>query len=62
MISTQYLLINIFIVADLVNQGISMAKKMHTAYTIRLSINKDLKLKKKKRKDKQQRKRLYIII
>ena len=29
-----------------------MAKKIYTAYTIRLSINKDLKLKKKKGKGK----------
>ena len=34
---------------------------MHAACTIRLSINKDLKLKKRKGKDKQQRKKLYTI-
>ena len=34
---------------------------MHAAYTIGLSINKDLKLKKRKGKDKQQREKLYII-
>ena len=39
-----------------------MARRMHTAYTTRLSINKDLKLKKKKGKDKQQCKKLCIII
>ena len=37
-------------VADSVNRGISMAKRMRTAYTIRFSINKDLKLKKRKGK------------
>ena len=39
-----------------------MARRMHAACTIELSINKDLKLKKRKGKDKQQRKKLYIII
>ena len=39
-----------------------MARRMHTAYTIKLSINKDLKLKKRRKKDKQQYKKLYIII
>ena len=39
-------------VADSVNRGISMAKRMRTAYTIRLSINKDLKLKKRKGRDR----------
>jgi len=34
---------------DLVNQGISTARRMRAAYTIRLSINKDLKLKEKER-------------
>ena len=40
-------------VADLVNRGISIARRIYTAYTIRLSINKDLKLKKRKGRDKQ---------
>ena len=31
----------------------SIARRTHTAYTIELSINKDLKLKKRKGKDKQ---------
>ena len=34
---------------------------MHTAYTIELSIKKDLKLKKRKGNDKQQREKLYTI-
>ena len=40
-------------VANSVNQGISMARRTHTAYIIGLSINEDLKLKKRKGKDKQ---------
>ena len=39
-------------VADLVNQGISIVRRMYAAYTIGLSINEDLKLKKRKGKDK----------
>ena len=39
-----------------------MARRMHIAYIIRLSINKNLKLKKRKGKDKQQYKKLYTII
>ena len=39
-------------VTDSVNQGISTVKKIYTACTIKLSINKDLKLKKRKGKDK----------
>ena len=42
----------IMVITDSVNRGISTARRMHTAYTIRLSINKDLKLKKRKGKDK----------
>ena len=34
---------------------------MHTAYTIGLSINKDLKLKKRKGRDRQQHEKLYTI-
>ena len=34
---------------------------MHIAYTVRLSINKDLKLKKREGKDKQQHEKLYTI-
>ena len=48
-------------VVDSVNQSISIARRMRTAYTIKLSINEDLKLKKRKRKDKQQCKKLYTI-
>jgi hypothetical protein len=48
-------------VADLVNQGISTARRMCTTCIIGLSINKDLKLKKRKRRDKQQRKKIYTI-
>ena len=51
----------IVVVADSVNRGISMARRMHAAYTIGLSINEDLKLKKRKGKDKQQCKKLYTI-
>jgi hypothetical protein len=36
-------------------------RKMHAIYTIRLSINEDLKLKKRKGKDKQQREKLYTF-
>ena len=39
-------------VADLVNRGISIAKRIYAAYTINLSINKDLKLKQRQGKDK----------
>ena len=49
------------IVADSVNQGMSITRRMPATYMIRLSINKDLKLKKRKGKDKQQREKLYII-
>ena len=35
---------------DLVNRGISTARRMHAACTIGLSINEDLKLKKRKGK------------
>ena len=38
-----------------------MARRMHIAYTIGLSINKDLKLKKRKGRDRQQREKLYTI-
>ena len=38
-----------------------MVRRMHAAYIIGLSINKNLKLKKRKGKDKQQRKKLYTI-
>ena len=48
-------------VADLANRGINTVRRTHTAYTIGLSINEDLKLKKRKGKDKQQRKKLYTI-
>ena len=37
---------------NLVNQGISTARRTHAAYTIGLSINKDLKLKERKGRDK----------
>ena len=40
------------IVADSVNRGISTARRMRAAYTIGLSINKDLKLRKRKGRDK----------
>ena len=40
-------------VADSVNWGISIARRMHAACIIGLSINEDLKLKKRKGKDKQ---------
>jgi hypothetical protein len=39
-------------IMDLVNRGISIVKRMHTVYTIKLSINENLKLKKRKEKDK----------
>ena len=48
-------------VTDSVNRGISTARRMRAAYTIGLSINKDLKLKKRKGRDRQQREKLYII-
>jgi phage anti-repressor protein len=48
-------------IADLVNQGISTARGIYAAYTIKLSINKNLKLKKRKGKGKQQRKKLYTL-
>ena len=38
-----------------------MAKRIHAAYIIGLSINENLKLKKRKGKDKQQYKKLYTI-
>jgi hypothetical protein len=40
-------------IADSVNRGISTAKGMRATCTIKLSINKDLKLRKRKRRDKQ---------
>ena len=46
---------------DLVNRGISTARRMRVAYMIGLSINKDLKLKKRKGRDRQQREKLYTI-
>ena len=48
-------------VADSVNQGISMVKRVVQACTIGLSINEDLKLRKRKGKDKQQREKFYTI-
>ena len=39
-----------------------MARRMHVACMIGLSINENLKLKKRKGKDKQQYKKLYTII
>ena len=48
-------------VADSVNRGISTARRMRAACIIKLSINKNLKLKKRKGKDKQQCKKLYTI-
>ena len=62
--STGYTDINsrcLTIVADSVNRGISMARRIHTACKIRLSINKDLKLKERKGRDRQQREKLYTI-
>ena len=53
--------LNDFTVANSVNRGISTVRRMHIAYTIRLSINKDLKLKKRKGRDRQQHKKLYTI-
>ena len=41
------------VIADLVNQGINTVRRIYTAYIIKLSINKDLKLKKRKGRDKQ---------
>ena len=48
-------------VTDSVNRGISTARRMRTACIIRLSINKNLKLRKRKGRDKQQYKKIYTI-
>ena len=45
----EYVILN---VTDLVNRGISIVRKMYAAYIIKLSINKNPKLKKRKEKDR----------
>ena len=43
---------NLLSISDIVNRDISIVKRINTTYIIRLSINKDLKLKERKGKEK----------